>query len=127
MAVMEPWHAASLALIGWYLMMPPVQDYGAPPKTPLSQWDQAGAFDTAAACEAGLADLWDCGQDLQNNDKGGTVKEACEKIAKSKTLFVKLDTPGNSGKEKLVYQLTNVRCIATDDPRLSAWHFQWPW
>jgi hypothetical protein len=58
-------HAAALALVGWYLMCPPVR--GTFPRlridtsAPLSQWDMAGSYDTAVACAAGhdraVADL----------------------------------------------------------------------
>lgn len=106
-------HAAALTLVGWYLMIPPPQDFGAPRKTSLSQWDQVSAFDTAAACEASLADLWDCAQELRKNPRGGA---ACAKIENSKTLFVDI---GTGEREKLVYRLANVRCVATDDPRLA--------
>jgi len=106
-------HAAALASVGWYLMIPPAHDFGGPPKTSLSQWDQVSAFDTATACEASLSDLWDCAQELRNNPKGGA---ACEKIENLKTLFVDI---GAGEREKLVYRLANVRCVATDDPRLA--------
>jgi len=54
---MKPAHAAALALVGWYLMMPPFQstwfstsstefDAHAAP----SRWRIIGAFDSASAC-----------------------------------------------------------------------------
>ncbi len=50
---MNPRHAAAaLALVGWYLMMPPVlkngeRDY----RAPLSQWDLQWSYDSAAQCQ----------------------------------------------------------------------------
>ena len=51
---MNPRHAAALALVGWYLMVPPAErggkqlDYHAP----LSTWSIMQSFDTAQSCEA---------------------------------------------------------------------------
>jgi len=53
---MKPRHAAALALVGWYLMVPPLGwsdstrgavDFGAP----LSTWFLSKSFDTAKECE----------------------------------------------------------------------------
>jgi hypothetical protein len=45
-------HAAALALVGWYLMVPP---WSAPGKfnasAPLPQWKQDRSFDSATTCE----------------------------------------------------------------------------
>jgi hypothetical protein len=46
---MNPRHAAALALVGWYLMVPPAGDNTAT----LKYWLQEGSFDTAKECEAG--------------------------------------------------------------------------
>jgi hypothetical protein len=41
-------HAAALALLGWYLMTPPVPDTGTPQyNAPLAQWDIQRVFDSA--------------------------------------------------------------------------------
>jgi hypothetical protein len=54
MSVMKSRHAAALALVGWYLMMPhalpgnPSPDWGAP----ISDWYRYGDFRSQAACEA---------------------------------------------------------------------------
>jgi hypothetical protein len=48
---MKARHAAALALVGWYLMTPPIllkcPDEGAP----LSRWTVEEAFDTARECK----------------------------------------------------------------------------
>jgi len=52
---LKPRHAAALALVGWYLMVPPLvhkqntlqQDTS----QPLSKWTQFRAFDSAQDCE----------------------------------------------------------------------------
>jgi hypothetical protein len=46
-------HAAALALVGWYLMMPPMTEKNeADAEGPLSKWQNDGSFDLASACEA---------------------------------------------------------------------------
>ena len=46
-------HAAALTLLGWYLMIPPLnQNHRLPPDTsaPLSSWTQWSAYGSAAQC-----------------------------------------------------------------------------
>src|SRR5258708_2735293 len=50
-------HSAALALIGWYLMVPPIVGDHANTSAPLSRWEMGfGAYDTAAACQKGVSD-----------------------------------------------------------------------
>ena len=46
-------HAAALALVGWYLMMPPVYlpEWWVDPDAPLPQWTIEASFDTPRDCE----------------------------------------------------------------------------
>jgi mono/diheme cytochrome c family protein len=48
-------HAAALALVGWYLMVPLNNAGQVDPHAPLSSWHQWSAYDTAAQCEAAKA------------------------------------------------------------------------
>ena|SRR6266478_8845086 len=53
---MKTRHAAALALVGWYLMVPPSAFRFSDLATglePLYQWLQIGSFDSANACEQG--------------------------------------------------------------------------
>ncbi len=43
-------HAATLALLGWYLMMPPILDNKLYEHAPVSQWQIAASFDTSDDC-----------------------------------------------------------------------------
>ena len=54
-------HAAALALMGWYLMLPPDPKTGTPPDTtaPLNTWRSEGTFETARECQAYLVELND--------------------------------------------------------------------
>ncbi|MGA9884041.1 MAG: hypothetical protein WBQ34_10010 [Candidatus Acidiferrales bacterium] len=81
-------HIAALALVGWYLMVPPIvqkngkyqYDYAAP----LSKWTEEDAFDTASDC-----------------------KEDRETLVKA-----------SKGWGTSATDTAQERCIATDDPRL---------
>jgi hypothetical protein len=53
---MKPRHAAALALVGWYLMVPPPRTVGDHFETnfyaPLSKWTRLRMFDFQSQCEA---------------------------------------------------------------------------
>jgi hypothetical protein len=51
--IIESRHVATLALVGWYLLMPPwYEDKRAPDwNAPLNQWVINQSFDTAGECE----------------------------------------------------------------------------
>jgi hypothetical protein len=87
-------HTAALALMGWYLILPPRdarKPEGYNPDAPLKQWYQARAFDSAKACE-------DARQE-----------------------FIGYSETGESADHKLMLDaLESGRCISTDDPRLKS-------
>jgi hypothetical protein len=111
---MKPRHAAVLALVGWYLMMPPPTHLPLlaspplglpflasppPPPPPLEQWEQVAAYDTAKECELAKYEL----------AKAAVKDEQAQNcnVGSRKTS----DTPRcqqDISKE-------NTRCIATDD------------
>jgi len=84
-------HAAVLALIGWYLMVPPLRSTGSSEcydaKVPISQWQRIKAFDTAEQC----------------------------KVASKKSAFAHKQHGLDCG---LASAWLDAQCIATDDPRL---------
>ena len=43
-------HAAGVALVGWYLMLPLVKD-GKTEYAPIQDWAHVGSYDTAKECE----------------------------------------------------------------------------
>ncbi len=99
---MNPRHAAALALVGWYLMLPPVVPVEGPPRTihwsedaPLNQWKIAQSFDTAAECTA-------------------TMME--ERKASHERLKKRGATPEQMATMDK-FMATNI-CVASDDPRL---------
>jgi len=64
---MKPRHAAALALVGWYLMFPPidpesrfdptVSEQQLDLKAPLHAWWIADTFDTSDQCKAAIASM----------------------------------------------------------------------
>jgi hypothetical protein len=87
-------HVATLALVGWYLMLPPFDDDPDIPTKPLSVWHSSGAYDSAAACE--------------------TAKEDIER----KTANFSLSHPNSKSADRDASRWSNAQCIASDDPRL---------
>ena|SRR5260370_41900452 len=99
---MKPCHVAALALVGWYLLNPPVyiNTYSGNVtkgftniNAPLSQWTSS-AFGTAAACEAELASR-------QAIDQQGTAQAK------------------DSVSVALHKSISLMQCVASDDPRLA--------
>jgi hypothetical protein len=92
---MKPRHAAALALVGWYLMIPPVR--GAPgeilEQAPLSEWEFSNQYDSKAECE-------------------NFVKESNEHIQET------LKQCSNGDCAINVTRPIFGRCIAANDPRL---------
>ena len=100
MADMKPRHAAALALVGWYLMVPPpvIHSTGTVPvnlDAPLSEWGIFSGHDSAAECEQTLVEFY--------------------KLAKTELVANPTVTRGTE------YDFTSLRasqCIASDDSRL---------
>jgi hypothetical protein len=88
---MKPRHTAALALVGWYLMVPPVdrQRHSLTDK-PLTRWNRVETFDSEQACKESLAFLL-------KNLKGQF--QNFELAVQAERLF-------------------HGQCIASDDPRL---------
>jgi hypothetical protein len=81
-------HAAALALVGWYLMVPPSTDE----RAPLFQWEVVASYDSASACREALHKSKDPAQ----------VESDYPSLAR---LFA-------------AQGFLAAQCIATDDPRL---------
>jgi hypothetical protein len=89
MPAMQAWHVAALALLGWYLIVPPMTGLGGGPdlQAPFNKWHIRASFDSARACNH-------------------VYLEELDRIWKSKA----------DAKQRI--QIQNAQCIATDDPRL---------
>jgi len=105
---MTPRHAAALALVGWYMMTPPIEScIGASSgrsceQTPLSRWQIRATYDSRANCEKSKA-VW--------IEKGRMYLG--ESDARSRT-------PGSRVGPDEAYDMAEIEatCVATDDPRL---------
>lgn len=101
-------HAAALALVGWYLMTPPVTDnnghYMIAENAPLSDWKNIGGFDSADECTE--YKFWlNSGLKKRYGEDFGT---RLARLLRSKGTYEIA-----SDAATLVAQ-----CIASDDPRL---------
>jgi hypothetical protein len=83
-------HAAALAPMIWYLLIPPA---GGNEHSPMNQWQMVNVFDTEAACQAGRQKYYNDGIELM---KMGKTSSAIEES----------------------HRFTSATCLAADDPRL---------
>jgi hypothetical protein len=111
-------HAAALALVGWYLMLPLVNGDASPAtQLPLSEWTQEGSFDRAEDCKRALAER------LQ------TAKQRIAKVKQHMDALPHSDRPLSEAAPDVYREDLQVtayalnaysgQCIASDDPRLA--------
>ena len=92
---MKPRHAAALALVGWYLMIPPsLGGFQYDLTAPISKWQQDSSYDSADNCEEHRMKVFDM-------------------LTKHKVR--NLDAKTQDGNARTFFYS---KCIATDDPRL---------
>ncbi len=97
-------HAAALAVVGWYLMYPPMTSPNqVPTDWPLAEWKNVGSFDTATDCE---------GVKIQMADM---IRDPTE-IAKMKEDALK--EGGHWDQQVAITRSEAAKCVSTDDPRL---------
>jgi hypothetical protein len=99
-------HLAALALVGWYLMMPPDSPkipHDVDTNTPIARWITITSFDTEDNCEKALTGLQNNQQDPITLDKMGKLKRLDKHDAAL-------------GKARSI----NAACVASDDIRLKA-------
>jgi hypothetical protein len=101
---MNPRHAAALALVGWYLLLPPTTDRGKPLlDAPLSKWEMDRSNDTSKECEAVKAAHTLCA--LTNGSLLAPDYDGCQNLS---------DEEWSKPQQPYL----NAKCIASDDPRL---------
>jgi hypothetical protein len=88
---MKPRHAAALAFVGWYLVVPPFRSKEYDVKAELSEWSIMKEFDTEKGCKDYPAHLERLLKEKHHGDGNVVVNKALFDIA---------------------------QCIATGDPRL---------
>jgi len=106
---MKSRHAAALALVGWYLMVPPRDGSTIDTKAPLAQWENWSSFDSAAECESAA-----------KRDERTSIAELKNPALRERTR--KREHPHIDPATNVVLddQALDEQCIATDDPRLKS-------
>jgi hypothetical protein len=97
-------HLAALALVGWYLIMPPDSakiPHSVDSDVPLSRWTVVTSFDGEDSCEKALTDIQNSEQDPITLDKAGKLRRYQRNDAAL-------------GKARAL----NAACVASDDVRL---------
>ena len=108
---MNPRHAAALALVGWYLMLPPhgssggVTALGVWTDAPMSKWEIDQSFDTADECEQERARIGLKALDLLKSAPKGYAS-------------LPLQYEGPRWNWAWAAERVASHCIASDDPRL---------
>ena len=109
-------HAAAVALVAWYLMVPPISDRAMVQlDRPLSEWQQDGVFDAASDCQRAKDKEIICDAAIQR----GTAEEidrACEFHAGTKS---RTDDVMRLAAHLRIERYTHAQCLATDDPHLA--------
>jgi hypothetical protein len=101
-------HLAALALVGWYLIMPPDSakiPHSVDSDVPLSRWTIVTSFDTEDLCEKALTDVQNNEQDPAELDKTGKLQR-----------YRKKPPDAALGKARAL----NAACVQSDDVRLKA-------
>jgi hypothetical protein len=96
---MKPRHAAALALVGWYLLVPPLVNapYKVDTEAPLA-WKVYQTFDTREECDKSRL----------------SVRDKYEHTASAPVGSIK------KGSRAFALQMTFAQCISSDDRRLKA-------
>jgi hypothetical protein len=109
---MKPRHVAALALVGWYLIVPPASDWkrfqaveevsgyfahlGPFNPAPFEKWKKLGEFYSQGNCESSRKSI----------------------VRRDGTITGKPMLPNGSMPSATQYQASHATCIASDDPRL---------
>ena len=114
-------HAAALALVGWYLMAPPIFWNGETDSAaPLSYWSREGSFNDEVACQKSLID--------HQQERRDRLKKSIDQLNALPDSIKRSDKPlrelapdvwqaGRNANLAMKNALA-MRCIATDDPHL---------
>jgi len=101
-------HAAALALVGWYLMVPPIESCngafhgGVCNETPLAKWQIVKTYDSLSGCE-NIKAIW--------IEKGQSYLVEMNASSRSRTTRMASD-------EASATTDIEATCVVSDDPRL---------
>jgi hypothetical protein len=103
---MKSRHAAALAIVVWYLMIPPINHNKVDAHAPMSKWKKGVSFDSEKECDDSLKDA------IAN-----PMTEAEYRDAEKATLLAKMHPLSRSEMKKRTAESV---CVSADDPRLKA-------
>lgn len=88
MAAAKLRHAAALALVGWYLMMPPVyHDTGSiGSKAPTAEWTVLTKFETEKACKKGRSDHDELIEEMSGSGYAREGKQLTELLSEAQCI-----------------------------------------
>lgn len=105
---MKAAHASALALLGWYLLLPPVATNGRIDiSAPLGEWRKIGLYDSAQGCHF---ELYLNRTPPLNEEQWRSSVESARKIGDTATLE----------RVQMRKRLSESVCIEDDDPRLKS-------
>jgi hypothetical protein len=126
-------HAVALALVGWYLMIPPTLDprtqksgLFVDPSAPLREWDTLATYETKAECERSHQERFSRVKAAEQSDSGeadSIARESAE-LKQQKTFdsekanALLLRSMAAMSKIQAGQRVILSECIAIDDPRL---------
>jgi|HubBroStandDraft_1064217.scaffolds.fasta_scaffold46531_2 hypothetical protein len=100
-------HAASIALVAWYLMIPPIgADNNVDEHAPLLQWRKGVTFQSERECDDSLKDA------IQNPMTPDEYQAAAKATRKAKMMPL--------SKSEMTKRTLESLCVADDDPRIKA-------
>lgn len=116
----SPWAAD-----GWYLLIPPRSEYNESAdflsgykildNTPLSQWGQEGAYDSASECEVAKNMRLMVAQNIYTLHSDAYLKAV---QAEADSFVIRTQRSGTEIYNANVWAFMASRCIRSDDPRL---------
>ena len=102
---MKSRHAAALAIVAWYLMIPPINaDNRVDAGAPLSKWRKSVSFESAKECEASLKDA------IENPMTPSEYQATAQATLKARMLPL--------SQSEMTRRMQESVCVSADDPRL---------
>ena len=102
---MKSRHGAALAIVAWYLMIPPINvDNRVDAGAPLSKWRKSLSFDSAKECEASLKDA------IENPMTPSEYQATAQATLKARMLPL--------SQSEMTRRMQESVCVSADDPRL---------
>jgi|SRR5208282_904201 len=114
---MKPRHTAALALVGWYLLLPPIKNGAILPDAavPLSEWLAVAHADTILSCEQLRISFRN---EVERKWRAELAKDGTTAIPeKDKAIKYKVDERFLRIL-RVTAPITYARCVSGDDPRL---------